>query len=92
MIDPFDYRQGRLHAEEVPLEQIAAEFGTPCYVYSRAAIEQTMNAPAAHPGIQHIQDIFRENRKRLYRWTLDPRIPAENNRAERELRPDCYRP
>lgn len=53
----------------------------------RSAIEQTMNAPAAHPGIQHIQDIFRENRKRLYRWTLDPRIPAENNRAERELRP-----
>ncbi len=40
MIDPFGYRQGRLHAEDVPLEQIAAEFGTPCYVYSRAAIEQ----------------------------------------------------
>ncbi|HNL23774.1 MAG TPA: diaminopimelate decarboxylase, partial [Pseudomonadales bacterium] len=39
-MDPFGYRQGRLHAEDVPLEQIAAEFGTPCYVYSRAAIEQ----------------------------------------------------
>ncbi|HNV54299.1 MAG TPA: diaminopimelate decarboxylase, partial [Pseudomonadales bacterium] len=39
-MDPFGYRQGRLHAEEAPLEQIAAEFGTPCYVYSRAAIEQ----------------------------------------------------
>ena len=23
----------------------------------------------------------------MYRWALDPRIPAENNRAERELRP-----
>ncbi len=22
----------------------------------------------------------------MFRWTLDPRIPAENNRAERELR------
>lgn len=40
MIDPFCYRQGMLHAEDVPLEQIAAEFGTPCYVYSRSAIEQ----------------------------------------------------
>lgn len=23
----------------------------------------------------------------MYRWAIDPRIPAENNRAERELRP-----
>lgn len=29
---------GALHAEGVPLEQIAREFGTPTYVYSRAAI------------------------------------------------------
>ncbi len=50
-------------------------------------IERTMDAPARHPGIQHIQNIFREKKDRLYRWTLDPRIPAENNRAERELRP-----
>lgn len=34
----FDYRRGRLHAESVALEHIAREFGTPCYVYSRAAI------------------------------------------------------
>ena len=30
---------GRLHAEAVPLEDIAARFGTPCYVYSRHALE-----------------------------------------------------
>src|SRR5919197_471844 len=35
----FDYRDGALCAEEVPLEELARRFGTPCYVYSRAAIE-----------------------------------------------------
>jgi hypothetical protein len=53
----------------------------------RRDIETTMQASASHPGIQHIQDLFREKSQRLFRWTLDPRIPAENNRAERELRP-----
>jgi len=35
----FAYRNGVLCAEDVPLDSIAARFGTPCYVYSRAAIE-----------------------------------------------------
>ncbi|MGQ0509952.1 MAG: diaminopimelate decarboxylase [Betaproteobacteria bacterium] len=35
----FLYRDGALCAEQVPLEDIARRFGTPCYVYSRAAIE-----------------------------------------------------
>jgi diaminopimelate decarboxylase len=35
----YSYREGVLHAEEVPLDDIARRFGTPCYVYSRAAIE-----------------------------------------------------
>lgn len=52
----------------------------------RRDIETTMQASASHPGIQHIQDLFREKSQRMFRWTLDPRIPAENNRAERELR------
>lgn len=34
----FEFRHGSLHAESVPLETIAREFGTPCYVYSRAAL------------------------------------------------------
>ena len=34
----FPYRQGELHAEDVPLARIAAEHGTPCFVYSRAAL------------------------------------------------------
>jgi diaminopimelate decarboxylase len=35
----FTYRNGLLSAEQVPLDAIARRFGTPCYVYSRAAIE-----------------------------------------------------
>ena len=35
----FAYRNGVLCAEDVPLDSIAARFGTPCYVYSRTAIE-----------------------------------------------------
>src|SRR4051812_23190841 len=34
----FDYRNGVLCAEQAPLDDIARRFGTPCYVYSRAAI------------------------------------------------------
>jgi diaminopimelate decarboxylase len=36
----FAYRDGVLCAEAVPLDEIARTHGTPCYVYSRAAIEQ----------------------------------------------------
>ena len=34
----FDYRGGVLCAEQASLDDIARRFGTPCYVYSRAAI------------------------------------------------------
>lgn len=36
----FSYRNGRLFAEGVNIASIAEMHGTPCYVYSRAAIEQ----------------------------------------------------
>ena len=36
---PFRPVDGTLHAEDVALTAIAARFGTPCYVYSRAALE-----------------------------------------------------
>lgn len=38
MNDYFQYRDGALCVEQVPLADIAAQFGTPCYVYSRAAL------------------------------------------------------
>ena len=36
----FSLRNGELFAENVALSQIAGQFGTPCFVYSRAALEQ----------------------------------------------------
>lgn len=35
----FPYRDNALFAEDVAVNDIAEEFGTPCYVYSRAALE-----------------------------------------------------
>ncbi len=43
-MDHFNYRDGLLHAEAVPLDQIAERFGTPCYVYSRATLERHWHA------------------------------------------------
>jgi len=36
----FNYQNNQLFAEAVPLSQIAELFDTPCYVYSRRALEQ----------------------------------------------------
>ncbi len=43
-MDHFQYRDGELYAEDVPLRDIAARFGTPCYVYSRATLERHWRA------------------------------------------------
>ncbi|MCX7138512.1 MAG: diaminopimelate decarboxylase [Proteobacteria bacterium] len=40
----FAYRDETLHAEAVALDRIAATFGTPCYIYSRAALEAAYRA------------------------------------------------
>ena len=66
--------------------------GNPVTYFVQAAsikykIEQVVNASARHPSVQHIQDLFRENAARLWLWTEDPRIPCENNTAERGVRP-----
>jgi len=42
MSNYFYYRENRLYAEQVPLADIALEFGTPCYVYSRAALTDSL--------------------------------------------------
>ena len=39
-MDSFEYRNGDLHCEEVSLNQIAEQVGTPAYVYSREALER----------------------------------------------------
>ena len=38
-MEAFRYVDGVLHAESVSLDAVAASHGTPCFVYSRAAIE-----------------------------------------------------
>ena len=38
----FTYRAGKLHAESVALEDIASRFGTPCFVYSRNALQTAL--------------------------------------------------
>jgi diaminopimelate decarboxylase len=42
----FTYQNGVLNAESTPLSQIAAEFGTPAYVYSKAALLENFRAYA----------------------------------------------
>jgi transposase len=47
----------------------------------------TMEQPAQHLGIRRIQEIFRATADRLSHGAEDRRMPAENNLAERDLRP-----
>ncbi|MCU0896435.1 MAG: diaminopimelate decarboxylase [Burkholderiales bacterium] len=55
MADPFPRRDGGLRAEGVSLDDIAARYGTPCYVYSRAALESRFRAfDAALAGRDHL--------------------------------------
>jgi diaminopimelate decarboxylase len=39
-MDQFEYHDGELHAEDVPVADLARRFGTPLYVYSRATLER----------------------------------------------------
>jgi diaminopimelate decarboxylase len=45
-MNAFARKNGSLHAEDVPVARIAAEVGTPCYVYSRAALRESYGAYA----------------------------------------------
>ena len=54
-VEAFFYQDGDLHAEGVPLERIAEKVGTPCYVYSRAAIEERWRSyDEAFAGRDHL--------------------------------------
>jgi len=43
-MDYFDYRDGNLFAEDVNVNDLAKEYGTPAYVYSRATLERHYKA------------------------------------------------
>jgi diaminopimelate decarboxylase len=54
-VTPFESRNGELYAEDLPLSQIAAQFGTPTYVYSRAALTEAFrNFDAGFAGADHL--------------------------------------
>lgn len=53
----------------------------------KAHIIAAVESSSVHLGIRHIQNIFHEKSHRMYHWAEDRRVPAENNLAERDLRP-----
>jgi diaminopimelate decarboxylase len=54
-MDHFNYRDGVLCAEDVPLPVIAERHGTPCYIYSRATLERHWHAfDRAFAGRPHL--------------------------------------
>ena len=54
-MDHFEYRNGELHAEDVPLADIARRHGTPAYVYSRATLTRHYRAfDQALAGAEHL--------------------------------------
>ncbi len=54
-MDHFDYRDGALHCEDVPLARIAEEVGTPVYVYSTATLRR--HAMVFRDGVSGAGDI-----------------------------------
>jgi diaminopimelate decarboxylase len=51
----FEYRQGELYCERVPVSQIAKEVGTPCYIYSHATLVRHFQVyDSAFKNIPHL--------------------------------------
>jgi diaminopimelate decarboxylase len=54
-VNSFHSKNGTLHAENVALTDIASTYGTPCYVYSRQALETAFAAfKAGFSGTDHL--------------------------------------
>src|SRR6056297_4205363 len=54
-MDHFLYRDGELHAEDVPVAEIAAEVGTPFYCYSTATLTRHFRLfDEALDGMDHL--------------------------------------
>ena len=54
-MNAFTLKNGDLHAENIALERIAAEFNTPCYVYSKAALADAFKSfQAGLLGTNHL--------------------------------------
>ncbi len=53
----------------------------------KAEMKKLMAADCDHMGVRRIQEIFTSKEKRMYRWVRNRKVPPDNNKAERELRP-----
>ena len=63
-MDHFEFRDGVMHAEDLPLSVIAKAVGTPVYVYSRATLERharEFKAALAHLPDAHIAFAIKAN-------------------------------
>jgi diaminopimelate decarboxylase len=51
----FEYRDGEMYAEDVPVRELAEKYGTPLYVYSRATFSRHFEAfDSAFEGLNHM--------------------------------------
>jgi hypothetical protein len=85
----FTDRLSALVSESITLRRYAK---TDAQYYARAKeLKQTIveltQIRAQHEGIRHLQEIFSKREQRMYHWVGDRNVPADNNQAEREIRP-----
>jgi len=54
-VDHFEYKNGELYGEDVAIEELAEQYGTPLFVYSRATLERHWHAfDSALAGHDHL--------------------------------------
>ena len=54
-MDHFEYKQGELYCEDVTIDTLAEQYGTPLFVYSRATLERHWHAfDSAFDGHDHL--------------------------------------
>ena len=72
----------RLRSQNIPDEEYCRQAQE-----LREKIMVACRSPAHHLGIRATQDILATNEGRLFHWVIDRNVPADNNYAERNLRP-----
>lgn len=68
-------------------EEISDEVYKEQALQLKADIIGAMEAPSGHLAIRDFQALFIKEKERLYHWAEDRLVPADNNLAERDLRP-----
>ncbi len=73
----FEYEDGTLSADGIPLDALAEEFGTPLYVYSRPAIKEriaeVLSAFSSHPT-RICYSVKANSNHHLLRWISDQQL------------------